>query len=68
MFVHTARQNYEGFTKKEVKKAVLARKAPGLIGPPSKRDLKYLVRINLDDYPVKILAVDNARGNVLALF
>ena len=41
MFFQTIRNNYEGFTEKEVEKAVLGRKAPGLIGHPYAQDLKY---------------------------
>ena len=41
MFVQKIRNNYEGFTEKEVEKAVLGRKAPGLIGHPYAQDLKY---------------------------
>ena len=52
VFVQTVRQNYEGYTKKEVEKAILARKASGLVGCPSERDLKYLVSHHLSDCPV----------------
>ena len=55
------RKNYEGFTKRDVKRAVLAREAAGLIGHPSERDLKYLVSINLNDFPVTTPDVNNAK-------
>ena len=42
-------------------KAVLACKEPVIIGHPSERDLKYLVISNLEDYPVTIPDMDNAR-------
>ena len=61
MFVQTVRQNYEGFAKKEIEKALLDREALGLIGNPSERDLKYLVNSNLDDCPVIIPDVENSR-------
>ena len=58
--VQTVRKNYEGFTKRDVERAVLASEATGLIGHPSERDLKYLVSINLNDCPVTIPDVNNA--------
>ena len=59
-FVQTVRKNYEGFTKRYAYRDVLARKAAGLIGHPSERDLKYLASINLTDCPVTIPDVHNA--------
>jgi hypothetical protein len=35
VFLQTIGGNFEGFTKKEVKQATLAREAQGLIGHPS---------------------------------
>ena len=35
--VETVRENYEGFTKRDVKKALLARKAQAMVGSPSER-------------------------------
>ena len=54
------RNNYEGFTKRDFERAVLAREAAGLIGNPYERDLKYLVSINLTDCPVTITDRNNA--------
>ena len=59
-FIHTVRKNYEGFAKRDVERAVLARNSEVLIGHPSERDLKYLVSINLNDCPVTIPDVNNA--------
>ena len=60
-FIHTVRKNYEGFAKRDVERAVLACKAAGLIGHPYERDLKYLVSINLTDFPVTIPDLNNAQ-------
>ena len=60
MFVQTVRQNYEGFTKKELEKATISRESPGLIGAPSERELNYLVSRNLDSFHVTILYVENS--------
>ena len=54
---------YEGFTKKEGEKDILACKAPVIIGHPSGRDLKYLVISNLENCSVTIPDVDNACKN-----
>ena len=60
MFVQTVRQNYEGFTNKEVEKALLHHKGPGLLGNPYEQELKYLVSSNLDECPGKIPDVESA--------
>ncbi len=39
-FVQTVRQNYKGFTKKEVLQAKEARRAKGLIRNPSENNFK----------------------------
>jgi hypothetical protein len=46
-FVKTIRGNFEGFTKKEIEKATLAREAQGMIGHPSERDFKDMVSANM---------------------
>ena len=62
-FVQTVRQNYEGFTKKEVLQAKEARRAMGLIGNPSKNDFKGLVSNNMiTNCPVTTAAITNARN------
>ena len=58
-FIQIVRKNYDGFTKRDVERAVLAHEAAGLIVHPSERDLKYLVSRNLTDCPVTILDVNN---------
>ena len=59
-FVQNVRNNYDGFTKRYIKRAVLDHGAAGLIGHPSERDLKYLVSGKLTDCPVTIPDVNNA--------
>ena len=53
------RNNYEGFTKIDVERSVLARKAEGLIFRPSERDLKHLMSSNLTDFLVTIPDMNN---------
>jgi hypothetical protein len=47
MLVQTVHQNYEGCMKRKVLQAKEARRAMGMIGNPSKRDFKNMVRGNL---------------------
>jgi hypothetical protein len=62
-FVQTVRQDYEGFTKKEVLQAKEARRAMGLIGNPSKNNFKGLVSNNMiTNCPVTTTAITNARN------
>ncbi len=61
-FVQTVRQNYEGFTKKEVLQAKEARRAMGLIGNPSEKNFKGLVSNNMiTNCPVTTTATTNVR-------
>ena len=61
IFVQTVRQQYEGFTKKQVEKAILARKATGLLGYPTERDMEALVSNNLDNVPFTVTDIRNAK-------
>ena len=61
-FVQMVRQNYEGFTKKEILQAKEARQATGLIGNPSENNFKGLVSNNMiTNSPIKTTAITNAR-------
>ena len=61
-FVQMVRQNYKGFTKKEVLQAKEARQATGLIGNPSENNFKGLVSNNMiTNSPIKTTAITNAR-------
>ena len=63
VFVQTVRQNYKGFTKKEVLQAKEARQAMGLIGNPSKNNIKGLVSNNMiKNCLVPTAAITNARN------
>jgi hypothetical protein len=60
--MQTVRENYEGFTKKDVIKAKEDRQAQGLIGNPSKKDFKGMVSNHLiPNCPVTYAAITNAR-------
>lgn len=59
--VQTVRGNYEGFTKKQVQRATLARRLMGMIGAPTERDYQSLVRQNLlQDCPITPSDIANA--------
>ena len=44
--VETVRDNYEGFPRQDVKRAMLARKAQAMVGSPSERHFAELVSKN----------------------
>ena len=51
--VNTVRDNYQGYTKHQVKNATRARRLMGIVGTPSPRDFQGMVRHNfLKDCPV----------------
>ncbi len=63
IMVQTVRNNYEGFTKEEVRQAIAAREAQALMAHPSDEALKHLVSStnavrNLD---ITVPAISNAR-------
>jgi hypothetical protein len=47
VLVNTVKQNKEGFTEREFNRAKSARRALGLVGYPSPRDFKNMVRSNM---------------------
>ena len=61
--VQTVRQNFEGFTKKEVDQAFLARDAQAMTGYPSEKDYTTLVSegTNVKNLPVIPTDISNAR-------
>ena len=59
-FFQTVHKNYEGFTRRDVNRDVLAREAAGLIVHPSEIDLKYRVSSNLTECPVTSPDVNNS--------
>ena len=59
----TVRENYEGFTKKDVGKHIFDRRAPAMIGSPSEKYFKELVSENynaLKSIPLTCTDIDNA--------
>ena len=61
LMVQPVQNNYEGYTKKQVGKAVMDHKASELLGHTSAYDLEYLViSNNIDDCPIKIHDVKNS--------
>jgi hypothetical protein len=51
--VPTVRQNYEGFTKRQIQQATQARRIMGMIGAPTECEFQSLVRLNLlKDCPI----------------
>jgi len=59
--VRTVRNNYEGFTKKQIQQATQARRLMGMIGSPTEREYQALVRLNLlKDCPISNADIINA--------
>ena len=44
--VATVRDKFEGFTKRQIKQAITARRLMSMIGSPSEREYQGLVRLN----------------------
>ncbi len=60
-FVQRVRQNYEGYTKKEILRTKEVRQAMGLIGYPNKQDFKGMVRANMiPNCPIDVNDITNA--------
>jgi hypothetical protein len=60
-FVQTVRERYEGFTRREVQEARAAREAQAMIGHPTDREFRNMVRTNMiPNCPVTTVAIDNA--------
>ena len=63
MNVQTVRENYEGFTKREILKAKEARRRQALIGNPSESDYKGMVSGNMiRNCPITRNNITNARN------
>ncbi len=61
MMVNTARKNFEGFTKHEIKMAQEAKRLQGMIGNPTDREFTGMVREKLiANCPVTVHDVQNA--------
>jgi hypothetical protein len=61
VLVNTVKQNKEGFTEREFNRANSARRALGLVGYPSPRDFKNMVRSNMiKNCSVTSTDIDNA--------
>jgi hypothetical protein len=61
MLVTTVKENKEGFTDREFTRAKAARRAMGLVGYPSPRDFKNMVRLNMiKNCTVTPADIDNA--------
>ncbi len=57
----TVHENYEGFTKQQIKNAAHARRLMGMIATPSEQDFQAIVRHNLlKDCPITNEDVNNA--------
>ena len=61
--VNTVRKNFEGFTRKQVEKAVLAREVQAMVAVPTEAEFKKMVSSkSLSDCPVTVDDVANARA------
>ena len=59
--LQTVRINYEGYMKKEIESAILARKVQARVGHPSDAELKKMVLEKLlENFPVKLEQITNA--------
>ncbi len=63
MLVQTVCQNYKGYTKRKILKAKEVRSMMEMIGNPSKRNFKNMVRGNLiNNCPVTSYDITNAQA------
>jgi hypothetical protein len=61
-FVNTVSENQEGFTKRHIKSAELARTLNKTLSYPSMKDFKWVIQSNqIKDFPVTIQDIDVAR-------
>jgi hypothetical protein len=61
MHVQTIQQNFEGFSKDQVHRAIKARKLQAMLGSPAKADFEGMVRGKLlDDCPIDVVDLCNA--------
>jgi hypothetical protein len=62
LHVENVRDNYDGFTKKQIERAIAARRLMGMIASPLECDFQGLVRLNLlKDCPITNADITNAR-------
>jgi hypothetical protein len=60
-FVQTIRERYEGYTKREVMAARSAREAQAMMGHPTDREFRNMVRTNMiQNCPITVEAVDHS--------
>jgi hypothetical protein len=60
MMVNTLRDNFEGYTKHDIKKAQEARRLQGMIGNPTEREFEGMVREKLiTNCPVTVHDIQN---------
>jgi hypothetical protein len=72
IFFNTVSENKEGFTKRHIKGAELARTLYKTLSYPSMKDFKWVIQINqMKDCPVTVQYIDEARNiwvkNIAAL-
>jgi hypothetical protein len=61
-FVNTVSENKEGFTKRQIKSAALARTLYKTLSYPSMKDFKWVIQSNqIKDFPVTVQYIDVAR-------
>ena len=61
--VQTMRKNFEGFTKRELKKAILARHKQQQVGIPSEKEFARMVSGNhVKNAPITVQDISNARA------
>ena len=61
MMVSNVRDNFEGFTKHEIKMAQEARRLQGMIGNPTEREFEGMVREKLiANFPITVHNIKNA--------
>jgi hypothetical protein len=61
LFVQTVRENFKGYTKREILRAKEAHQAQAMIGSPSEKDYKRMVSISIiKNCPITVSDVTNA--------
>ena len=63
--VETVRENREGFTKRQLEKATLARKAQAVLASPSEKDFMNMVSNNTGVKNIPVMPSDLTRANVI---
>jgi hypothetical protein len=63
LLVQTVRENFKGYTKREILQAKKARRAQAMIGSPSGKDYKEMVSSNIiKNCPITVSDMTNARN------